>query len=242
MTAYSYTLSLLVVLLFVGLIWRAPAGQRSRTADTLLLAVVCALALGRALHVALHWGYFQDHVEEIFALRAGGLSWQGAAWGALIGCGVGSWWRGLRWPSLAMGLALAAPLLGIGAWYGCQQALCAHGAEVGTLADYPTWLVVDARDRFGLYAPRFNTHALGMGLMLLTLWSVWILRRRLLPLRLLALALALMATVQFSLGWLRGDPVPMIGGLRADQWLDIALLATAGGLAVAHRRLMISSV
>lgn len=242
MLIYSNTLSLLVVMTFALLVWRAPIGQRGRAADTLLAGLALALLLGRALHVAVHWAYFQDHLAEIPQWTAGGLSWQGAAWGALIGCGVVGRARGLRWPQLATGLALAAPLLALGAWYGCQHALCAHGAEVSTLADYPAWLVVDARDRFGLYAPRFNTHPIGIGLMLLTLLGVWALRR-LPPLRLLGISLALVALSNLSVGFLRGDMMPMAAGLRLDQWLDLAVLLTALGLiAGSHRRLMISSV
>jgi phosphatidylglycerol:prolipoprotein diacylglycerol transferase len=242
MALYSGLLSGAVIAVVLVLVACAPRGQRARAADTLLAGLFLALMMGRALHVVLHWAYFQNHLEEIVVLRAGGLSWHGAAWGALIGCGAAAWARGLRWPRLASGLALAAPLLAVSAWIGCQQAFCSYGAEVSTLAAYPSWLVVEARDIFGLYAPRFNTQALGAAAAVGVGGVVVLLRAVLPPLQLLGLSLSLIALICFGLGYLRGDSVPMVASLRADQWLDLAVLLTGMTLMIGHRRLRISSV
>jgi prolipoprotein diacylglyceryltransferase len=242
MVFYSTLLSAVVCVVVLVLVACAPHEQRARAADTLLAGLLLALVVGRALHVVLHWAYFQNHLEEIVVLRAGGLSWQGAAWGALVGCGAAAWARGLRWPGLASGLGLAAPLLALSAWIGCQEALCAHGAEVSTLAAYPAWLVTEARDVFGFYAPRFNTHGLGAAVMVVVSVVVGLLRAALPPPRLLGLSLALIAISCFGLGYLRGDSVPAVANLRADQWLDLAVLLTGLALMIGHRRLRISSV
>ncbi len=242
MIGYSTLLSVTVLGTCLSIVWAAPRGQRARVVDALLVGLLTALLLGRALHVAVHWAYFQDHTGEIAQLGAGGLSWQGAAWGALLGSGAAAWGRGVRWAGFFTGLALAAPVIGWAAWVGCQQALCAHGAEVSTLADYPAWLVVEARDSFGLYAPRYNTHLLGAGGMLV--WGLMVVaaRRRLPPSALLGLSLIGVAIGSLLLGFLRGDVVPFVGGLRVDQWLDLAVALTGAGLILVHKRLMISSV
>jgi prolipoprotein diacylglyceryltransferase len=242
MAFYSTLMSLTVLAICLGMAWSAPREQRARVADALLVGLLTALVVGRALHVVVHWAYFQDHTGEIAQLGAGGLSWQGAAWGALLGCGAAAWWRGVRWAGFFTGLALAAPLIGGAAWIGCQQALCGHGAEVSTLAEYPAWLVTEARDRFGLYAPRYNTHLLGAGAMLSVGLIMLSARRRLPPPALLGLSLSAVAICSLLLGFLRGDSVPFVGGLRADQWLDLAVALTGAGLMAAHKRLMISSV
>ncbi len=242
MSFYNNLLSLVTLSICLGIVWAAPRGQRARVADALIVGLLAALLLGRALHVLIHWAYFQDHLTEILQLRAGGLSWQGAAWGALMGCGLMSWRRGARWAGLYVGLALATPLIGWAAWVGCQQALCAHGAEVSTLAEYPAWLVVEARDRFGLYAPRYHTHLLGAGGMVGVGVVALMARRWLPPLALLGLSLMGVAACSLLVGFLRGDSVPLVGGLRADQWLDLAVLLTGAALVVAYRRLMISAV
>ncbi|XWX03412.1 prolipoprotein diacylglyceryl transferase family protein [Aggregatilineales bacterium SYSU G02658] len=242
MSFYSNLLNVTVLGLCLSILWTAPREQRARVADALIVGLMAALLLGRALHVVLHWAYFQDHLAEIPQLRAGGLSWQGAAWGALIGCGLMSWQRGARWAGLYTGLALAAPLIGWAAWVGCQQALCAHGAEVNTLAEHPTWLVVEARDRFGLYAPRYHTHLLGASGMVGVGVVMLAARRRLPPPALLGLSLIGVAACSLLVGFLRGDIVPFVAGLRADQWLDLAVMLTGAALIIAHKRLMISSV
>ncbi|MFQ3647692.1 MAG: prolipoprotein diacylglyceryl transferase family protein [Aggregatilineales bacterium] len=242
MSSYSTLLGCMVLGICFGILWCAPHGQRARVADTLIAGLLAALLVGRALHVAVHWAYFQDHTGEIAQLSAGGLSWQGAAWGALLGCGAAAWWRRVRWTGFFTGLALAAPLIGGAAWVGCQQALCAHGAEVSTLAEYPAWLVTEARDSFGLYAPRYNTHLLGAAGMVGVGLIVVTVRRRLPRPALLGLSLIGVAICSLLLGFLRGDSVPLVGGLRADQWLDLAVALTGTGLILVHKRLMISSV
>ncbi|MFW5690965.1 MAG: prolipoprotein diacylglyceryl transferase family protein [Chloroflexota bacterium] len=205
-----------------------------RLVDVLLLALLAGLIGARAVHVGLHWAYFQDHPAEILRLQAGGLAWHGAVAGALAGLWAGwRWWLtrtpGAIYPLLGAA-AVALPLIGFAGWWGCWHVHCAYGAEVATLADHPGWLVWEARDLTGDIVPRYAVQPVGMAASAVILAGVllagrrgWSARRR------LGLALLLTAGSLFALGFLRGDPVAAWLGLRADQWLD-GLLAAWGAL------------
>jgi len=43
-----------------------------------------------------------------------------------------------------------------------MDAACAYGAEVGTLANYPSWLVTESADIYGTVAPRLNVPQAGI--------------------------------------------------------------------------------
>lgn len=199
--------------------------------DACLGGLVLGVLLARAGHVLLHRYYFEIHPDEIMQLSAGGLDWHGALAGGLLGFALVGRWRGLDPRLLFDWLALVIPVLGLLAWWGCGAAHCAYGAEVGTLADYPGWLVWEAADVYNIRAPRYATQPLGMALsaalllfVLLLVWRGWLRRRR------LGLAVLILALGMFALGSLRGDYNPSAGPLRADQALD--LLVAVGGLAL----------
>lgn len=236
MTIHSYTLFIALAALAVGgrVLWLAPARRRGAYADALLVALAGGLIVGRALHVALHWGHFAYYTDEIWQLRAGGLDWHGAFLGAWGGWLVGARWRGLTdWKSDAF--APSVPLVAVGAWCGCALAHCAYGAEVATLAAYPSYLVWEGADIYGIVAPRFNVQGLG-ALLSAGLWALMCLLgwRGLFSGRRLALSVLLFSFMMWALGFLRADYSLVWGGLRADQWLDA--LGMGGSLAaIAYR-------
>lgn len=218
------------------LLLRAPPGRRAPRADAALAALAGALLGGRALHVLLHWSYFAYHTAEIPQIQAGGLSWQGALLGGLLGLAAAARWRGLSLRTLLDDLAPALPLLALGGWAGCQLAHCAYGQEVATLAAYPPLLVHEGPDVFGLVAPRYHTQLIGLAAAALLLtftallfWRGWLAGRR------FWLLLALLALLMFALAFLRGDEALQLAGLRADQWLDLAIFTTGVILAIIKR-------
>lgn len=227
--SYSLFIGVAIVLsmaLGAALAWRRHGVPPGKLADAGLLALTGGLALARALHILIHWDYFQKHQAEITQFSAGGLDARGAILGALLGLMLAARWRRVPWRVLTDAAALALPLIALGAWLGCAAAHCAYGAEVGNLSNYPDWLVWEERDLSNTILPRYAVQRLGLAISALTLlliallaWRGWLHGRR------AGLALMAAASGWFGLGFLRGDPVPNLAGLRVDQWLDLALVS-----------------
>ena len=207
--------------LALGLAWlyfRAPAGQAARRLDAGLAATVGGFTGARLLYIIVHGDYYLPHLEEILAFWQGGLSWPGAAAGALLG----AWWACRRQrASLAMLLdaaALPIAVLGLLGWGGCQAAGCAYGFEV-TPGQWPAWLTTQAPDLYGLTLPRFATQTLGLVWSALVAVIIWLAQTRAgrWPAGALGtLALALVALGLFALSFTRGDPTPLVSGTRVD--------------------------
>ncbi len=179
----------------------------------------------RIVHIALNWSYFAYHTDELWRLDRGGLDWHGAAIGAWLGIHLTQRWRPIAQAHLWDKLAIGAVLVSMGAWVGCYATGCAYGTEVNSLADYPAWLVWEAQDIFGIFAPRYNVQVLGIGMSLITLmamlfivWRGWLQGRR------IWLAIALIGGIHLGLGFLRGDYALEVLGLRAGQWLDVGFM------------------
>lgn len=230
LTMQTFTfLILLTVLLSAGwLIVRAPAGERARTADVCLVAIVGGVLLARLTHVLLHPAYFADRPDDVVRLQTGGLSWQGAVMGALIAGWLMARLRRIAFVSLLNRAAFVLPLVALATWTGCLSAFCAFGAEVVSMADYPAWMTWEANDAYGFLAPRFSTQPVGMVLsgilLMLTIliqWRGWLYRWRF---WMMLLCFSLLMLIPDSL---RGDDVLLIAGLRAHLWLDGLLAGVA---------------
>jgi phosphatidylglycerol---prolipoprotein diacylglyceryl transferase len=206
-----------------------------RIADISLGGLLFGVIFARAGHVLLNWQYFVDHGEEIIRLSAGGLNWHGAVIGGLIGVVLVGRMYAANLPTLFDALALVLPLAALLIWWGCTGPACGYGAEVDNLSHYPSPLVWEARDVYGLVRPRFNTQLLGMllsaAIALIALWLTITERHQG---RLLPLVLVLFAFGMFAIGFLRGDYSPMMSGLRFDQWLDLSIAALASGFILTH--------
>jgi len=191
--------------------------------------MVCAAFLGaRAEYVALNWALFSADLARVYNMDTGGLDWHGAVIGALLVLWMADRCGWATAEQLLPRLTPALPLIGLAAWTACRPVGCAYGAEVATLAYYPAWAVTEGRDIFGIIAPRYDTHTYGQALAWLLLvitggrwligrvprWGVWG-------------QLALWSSGMFGIGFWRADYALVWGGLRADQWQDLLLLALA---------------
>ncbi len=224
-TTYPFLLTLAIVLLVGWAVRRASVGQRRRTFDVALGGMIGGLCLARLQHVLLHWQYFQVHPNEMLNFRAGGLEWHGAVIGALFGVVLMAHWRKISLKPILDRATFGIPLLALAAWWGCEVALCAYGAEVATMADYLPGVTWEAMDSYGYFAPRFYTQQLGkiMSLLLLCL-ALWLMWYKRLSGKRLWLLLLLHSLSMFSIGFLRGDYALSLYGLRLDAWLDLAML------------------
>jgi len=232
LTLRTYTV-LLDVAVLVGLAALAWQGWRvedapARWLDAGLSALVLGLVGGRLGHVTIHWAYFTANRNEIAEVWRGGLDWHGAVVGGLLGLGLYCFARRLSFRLVADVLALPLALGAALVWVGCLAEGCAYGAEVRSLADYPSPIVAELPDLYGITAPRFTSQLygalLGVGLML-PAWLLGLLIQRV-GIRLWAVLLPLALGV-FAIGYTRGDVVPVAYGLRLDQVLDLGVAALA---------------
>ncbi len=229
MTLPTYTLFIdFALLLGLALLaWRGHRDRRRalRWLDAGLAGMVGGVIGARALHVALHWGYFRAHTDQIFRLWAGGLSWHGALFGALLAGGLAA--RRLK-VSPADTLAAIFPAGAALGWMGCLSANLSYGQEVRTLADHPPLVAAELPDIYGMVAPRYNTQLFGLAWSVLTLALVGLLARRgWLRGRRLWAALAFYSVGNMLIAGLRADPTPLAGGVRLDQWLDLGIAAAS---------------
>jgi len=217
--AFSFALIVgIAVSLGVGL---RRAQRPGAVVDVCLAALALALVGARIVHVLLNWSYFADNLSEALRPSAGGLDWHGVVIGALIGLALAARWRRLSARDLLDQLTPALPLLALAGWIGCAAAVCGWGAEVDTLAHYSPFVASESRDVYGIIAPRYNTQVFGMVLALvLLIVSLVLIQRGWLRYRRFWLVLAFLSLGMFVIGFFRGDPVPMVAGLRADQVLD----------------------
>lgn len=225
-TVYTYSV-LLNLGLALGLGWlyaAAPVEKKNRWLDIGIAAIAGGLVGARLVYVLVNGAYYATNVAEALMIWRGGLSWVGAALGALLG--AGGWARRLREPLLPVLDAAALPLVLLSAltWGGCLAAGCAYGAEVAP-GQLPAWFVSTAPDLYGLQAPRWPTQALGVGWGVFSLLVIFSLRRRRWPEGALGLyALGLVALGAFFLGFVRGDPVPLVSGFRLDVFGSAVVL------------------
>lgn len=228
-SSFTYTEYLMAGALFTAIAaivmarGRIPAG---RLIDCLIAGLIGALILGRVGHVLLQWSYFSEHLDEIIRLERGGSDWHGALLGGWIGLALMARLRGVPLRPLLEACAPAIPLFLIVGWLACgdRPNTCGFGAEIATLADAPPGIAIEAPDVYGLAAPRWNTWALGIALGIsigLILLLPPIRGRR------WGVGLIVAGMGMLLIGGLRGDSVPLLAGVRGDQWLDAAV-ALAG--------------
>jgi phosphatidylglycerol:prolipoprotein diacylglycerol transferase len=200
--------------------------------DAALTAAVGGLILARAAYVGVHWDYYSNHLRQALRLRDGGLAWQGALVGAVVGAVVLCILRSRRLLVTLDVLTCVAAPLAISAWLGCFVVGCAQG-----IATFPgqglLWtLSLDLPDLYGIREPRVAVQLLG------AVWSALVLGVTLVAQRraqrsgmAFALWLTLHSFGSFGLGFLRGDQMALIAGWRVDQVANLALgMAGIGAL------------
>ncbi|MEP7285177.1 MAG: prolipoprotein diacylglyceryl transferase family protein [Chloroflexota bacterium] len=209
--------------------------------DVILAGVIGGIIGARAVHVWLNWGYFAAHTDQITDLANGGLDWHGAIVVGLAAALVVARLRGVSILLLVDGLALALPFGAMASWQACAAATCGYGVEVRTLADFPSWLVIESPDIYGTVAPRLNLPPIGIVLAVVILLLVVLLTvfNSLSGSR-LWLVLALFAEAMAIIAFFRAEYVPLWFGHRADQILDFVVafvsIVIFGVAAVLHRR------
>lgn len=217
LTLHTYTVLLSAGFVF-GLVWvwrRAPQEQRLVWFDGALLTLVGGLVGARLFYTFAHGAYYFSHLGDMFNVAEGGLSWPGAVVGAVLAAWAYCVQKRL---ALAAFIDLAAwpiGVLGALSWGGCWAASCFYGFETDPNT-WPAWFTLTAPDLYGLSVPRFPTQMLGLlwsGLALLALWRAG---RSWPPGATGAYALSLVALGVFLLTFTRGDPAPLLNGLRLD--------------------------
>jgi phosphatidylglycerol:prolipoprotein diacylglycerol transferase len=226
LSTYTLLLDLAILAGLTILAWRGKRLDNRPNAwlDAGLAALVGGVIGGRLGHVGIHWAYFYEHPSEIYQVWLGGLDWHGAVVLGLAGLFLTARLRGLTVRALLDALAFALPLGAALTFGGCLLARCAYGREVASLADYPAWLAAELPDLYGVSAPRLLSQGYGIVLgvvLLLVTWGLSRLFRR--EGVIFWLALTLLGLGAFGIGMTLGDSQPMVGPLRLDQVLDLAI-------------------
>jgi prolipoprotein diacylglyceryltransferase len=202
--------------------WRAPKKEPVRYLDAGLVVMFGALFGGRAVTVAVNWGYYQTHISEIYRVWLGGLSGVGALVGGILAVLIVARLGNFQTGNLADTLLPLAGTLTIAAWMGCWMDRCGYGLPSNA------WWALPGRDEWGTLAPRVPIQLIGA---LLTLGLFWLLERasKRLPHSGIAASVGLLgvAVELFSLSFFRADPMPVWLGLRLEAWgaLGLGLLA-----------------
>lgn len=221
LTISAYTafvdLGIILGLLVTSLLARWKKADLWGTVDAALVALLCGVIGGRLAYVVLHWPYFSSHVREAFYLWHGGLTFQGAFLGGVVGLwGYSSWHRSSFWrladilvPGLALGQAIG--------WIGCLLSGCAYG-----LPTRGRW-AYELPDLYGIALFRFPIQAAMSGLSLfifiLLMLLIWRISRP------FPGFIALLYLLLYSLGgcvleFTRGDETPCLGALRWSQIME----------------------
>lgn len=228
-TIRTYTL-LLDAAIIIGLLLLAWFGwQRSERpaqwVDAGLWTLAAGLVSARLGHVAIHWGYFAEHVNEIPQIWLGGLDWHLAVLGGMVALAIYQRNTNISWKALMEAFALIVPIGAVFMYTGCLMVSCGHGTEVITLADYPPLIAAELPDLYGVVAPRLVSQGYGIA------WSVIVLALSLIFAGVFRqkglrfwLVLALLSLGIFLIGFTRGDAVRSVGPLRLDQVLDIIMM------------------
>jgi phosphatidylglycerol:prolipoprotein diacylglycerol transferase len=227
---YSVILGL-GVLLTLGLTAALSRGRAlAGWPDAALAAAAGAVLVGRAAFVALNRAYFAENPAEAWQPWLGGLNYHGALFGGLAGLWL--WARLTRRPFypyaglLAPGLALLAAA----GWAACAVEGCAYGRPTAL-----SLIAADLPDDLGVFAVRYRTQLIGATASLVVLaLGLWAFRRARPALVFWGVLGGLsLARAVVALG--RGDPAPMVAGLRLDLLIDLGLLAVSLLVCIGYR-------
>ncbi len=214
---YGLLLALGVLLgyLVVRPAWRARGRSVAELEQLVLWLMVAGLIGARLVDVLVfEWGYFSQHLSEVWHIWQGGLAWHGG----LGGAAVAAWWwcrkhklsfyevGDMLVPGLALGQA-------VGRWgnYFNQELF-------GLPTTLPWGIPISEANRPAAYAafthfhPTFLYESLGLAALALLLWQ-W--QKRTPPTgRLLATYLIASGLLRFVLEFLRLDEQVMLWGVR----------------------------
>lgn len=221
----------LVVGVALGMLWLAffhrQAGPEG-SLDLGLVALFAGLIGARVGHVAAYWNYYNSRLTEAAQFWQGGLSWAGAALGGVIGLALyDALLKRPFWPD-ADHLAAPAMIVGAAGWFGCLLDACAYGQLTAQGPAMP--------DLLGVVAPRWPTQAVGGILTLIGLAGLYRTSELAPPAGVqAAAALLALGAINLAMATVRGDPAPVVSGLRLDGLASGALM-TLGGIGWLVRR------
>ncbi len=226
--AYPYVLAAGALL---GLVWLGVFHRQSSPESSIdlgLLALFAGLVGARIAHVAAYWSYYSSRLIEAAQFWQGGLSWAGGAAGSLLALAlIGGITKRNFWAD-ADRLAAPALIVGSAGWFGCLLDACAYGQSTPHGPPMP--------DLLGVVAPRWPTQAIGGVLTLLALVAVYLLSEaKFAPGALAAAALLALGAINLGASFLRGDPTPVIAGLRLDG-VAAAAVMLLGGIGLVAKR------
>ena len=240
LTAYG----LMIALGIVAAVWLAGrrlesgrAGNRDDMSSIAVWAVVGGVAGARLYHVATDWSRFSDDLGRIPLIWKGGLGIPGGLVGGVVVGFFAARRRGVAFPALLAAVAPAIPLAqSIGRWGNWwNQEL------FGRATDLPWALEISDENLPAGYTPGTTFHPtflyesvwnLALCVALLQIERRWTLR----PGRLFAFYLVGYFTGRVWIEGLRIDPAHVIGPLRLNQWVSIAVVVAAVGYLVVDRR------
>jgi phosphatidylglycerol:prolipoprotein diacylglycerol transferase len=222
-SAFSIAFALSVLAGLFWLAWDSPKGEDLESSDDehvfkarfdMGLSALAGGVIGaRLAFVLVHWQYYTGQPTEILKFWQGGLSWFGAAVGALLSVLIYAIIAKRSFWNLIDNLAAPVALLSAALWIGCLVDGCVYGigGQTGALA-------ITSSDMFGVISPRWPTQIVGTAGSLLILLGVFLVRKRLSQPGLTAsLVLILLAAMMLGLSFTRGDPVGLLWGLRLDM-------------------------
>jgi prolipoprotein diacylglyceryltransferase len=203
--------------------WRDPDAAAFLRVDAGLAALAAGLIGARLTYVISDWSYFSSHLDQVLSFRSGGLSWIGGTLGALLGLAVLARIRQAPFWTLADSLAFPAALLAAVSWGGCLMDGCSYGRPLPKGS--PSLF---ASDLFGSAIARWPTQAVGLlACSALALGLLALEARGLRPGLLACLTVLVLGLSGVALSISRGDPVPLLAGVRLD-FLGAALVAALG--------------
>lgn len=232
-----YIFSLLIGIgVVLGLTWTVTGlkeKQAFRFIDSSLGFLLGGLVGGRAVYVAVHWAYYQEHLRDVFMVWSGGFSAVGAVWGCFL---VWLVFSGLKVQNHLILIDQLLPLfmlVAVTAWLGGWLEGVAYGPLVAG-----AWWSLLSRDQWGVFAPRFPTQLLGA---ILTLGWFWVLesiqrRKKHAPGWSAAWGFFGVSMIYTSLSFLRADPIPVWLGLRLDVWGGFSLIGLSFACLLLQRR------
>jgi len=213
-------------------------GTRDDASALALWAVPAGVIGARLYHVITDWDRFADDPGKIIEIWKGGLGiWGGIAVGVLVGVAVAKR-RGLP---LAASLTCVAPALAFaqaigrwGNWF--NQELFGRPTTLPWGLEVSASTAIDAGyDPGTLFHPTFLYESIGCALIGFGLIALE--KRK--PMRdglLFAYYVALYTAMRFFIEGLRIDLARDVAGLRLNQWVSLAVFASAVVVIVAMRR------
>jgi phosphatidylglycerol:prolipoprotein diacylglycerol transferase len=217
---YAYTVILgLGLLAALGLTARlARRREMGDWLDGALAAGIGALLAGRAVFIALNRSYFAENPAEAWQFWLGGLNYHGALLGGLAGLWL---WARLTGRPFNLYAGLFAPglaLLVTAGWAACAADGCAYGRPAP-----PGFLAASLPDDLGVIAVRYQTQLAGAtGSLVVFALALWCYHRAR-PILLFWATLAGLSLVRAVVALGRGDPAPVVAGLRLDLLIDLSL-------------------